>query len=302
VPLVLRGTKGARLTHAEMDANLSGLADGSLITGTISASVAGLVIGTDVQAWDADLDAIAALAKTDGNFVVGDGAAWVAEAGATARTSLGASASGDTVFTGTAAAGFGALKQDATTAATGVVELATQAEMDAGTAGKVPTTDLNRIALDTPVTLSTQTEVDFTVSAGTTRITATCDNVSTNGTSVLIFQLGDSGGIEVTDYTGTGMETSGGGTAVLSATTGFALRAGNAATAVQQATVTIVLVDAATNKWQAFGVGRTGGDADRFTGTSGIKSLSGELTTVRFTTVNGTDTFDAGSVNVQTER
>ena len=49
----------------------------------------GLAIGTDVQAYDADLAAIAALAKTDGNFIVGDGTTWVAENGATARTSLG---------------------------------------------------------------------------------------------------------------------------------------------------------------------------------------------------------------------
>ena len=49
----------------------------------------GLVIGTDVQAYDADLSAIAALAKTDGNFIVGNGSTWIAESGATARTSLG---------------------------------------------------------------------------------------------------------------------------------------------------------------------------------------------------------------------
>lgn len=49
----------------------------------------GLVIGTDVQAWDAQLDDIAALAVTDGNIIVGDGTNWVAESGATARTSLG---------------------------------------------------------------------------------------------------------------------------------------------------------------------------------------------------------------------
>lgn len=49
----------------------------------------GLAIGTDVQAWDADLDAIAALAKTDSNFIVGNGSTWVAEDAATARTSLG---------------------------------------------------------------------------------------------------------------------------------------------------------------------------------------------------------------------
>jgi len=49
----------------------------------------GLVIGTNVQAYDADLAAIAALSVTDGNFIVGNGTTWVAESGATARTSLG---------------------------------------------------------------------------------------------------------------------------------------------------------------------------------------------------------------------
>lgn len=47
-------------------------------------------IGVSVQAWDANLDQIAALAVTDDNFIVGNGSAWVAESGATARASLGA--------------------------------------------------------------------------------------------------------------------------------------------------------------------------------------------------------------------
>ena len=41
------------------------------------------------QPLDADLTAIAALANTDSNFIVGNGTTWVAESGATARTSLG---------------------------------------------------------------------------------------------------------------------------------------------------------------------------------------------------------------------
>jgi len=43
------------------------------------------------QATDTDLTAIAALAKTDSNFIVGNGSAWVAESGSTARASLGIS-------------------------------------------------------------------------------------------------------------------------------------------------------------------------------------------------------------------
>ena len=50
----------------------------------------GLAIGTNVQAYDAGLADIAGLAVTDGNIIVGDGANWVAESGATARASLGA--------------------------------------------------------------------------------------------------------------------------------------------------------------------------------------------------------------------
>lgn len=46
-------------------------------------------VGVTVQAHDDDLDAIAALAKTDGNFIVGNGTDWTAESGATARASLG---------------------------------------------------------------------------------------------------------------------------------------------------------------------------------------------------------------------
>lgn len=51
-------------------------------------------INSTVQAYDADLSAIGALAKTDGNFIVGDGSTWVAESGDTALAYLGVSATG----------------------------------------------------------------------------------------------------------------------------------------------------------------------------------------------------------------
>ncbi len=64
--------------------NLSDLAN----TATARTNL-GVAIGTNVQAYDADLQAIAGLAVTDSNFIVGNGTTWVAESGATARTSLG---------------------------------------------------------------------------------------------------------------------------------------------------------------------------------------------------------------------
>jgi len=62
-------------------------------TGTLQNGGSNVVVDSDinstVQAYDAGLGEIAALAVTDGNFIVGNGTAWVAESGATARTSLG---------------------------------------------------------------------------------------------------------------------------------------------------------------------------------------------------------------------
>lgn len=54
-----------------------------------AAAGTGLTATNGVLDVDSGLDDIAALAKTDGNIIVGNGTTWVAESGATARTSLG---------------------------------------------------------------------------------------------------------------------------------------------------------------------------------------------------------------------
>lgn len=64
--------------------NLSDLASASTARTNL-----GLAIGSDVQAFDAQLSDVAGLTPADGKFIVGDGSNFVAESGATARTSLG---------------------------------------------------------------------------------------------------------------------------------------------------------------------------------------------------------------------
>jgi len=75
----------------------------------ISNQLAGLTVGTDVQAYNTELTNIAGLATTNGNFIVGNGSTFVAESGATARTSIGLGTGNDVQFdsfgVGTAASG-----------------------------------------------------------------------------------------------------------------------------------------------------------------------------------------------------
>lgn len=67
------------------DADLTTLGAG----GSSARSFLGLAIGTDVQAYDAQLADIAGLTPTDNNFIVGNGSNFVTESGSTVRTSLG---------------------------------------------------------------------------------------------------------------------------------------------------------------------------------------------------------------------
>jgi hypothetical protein len=75
---------------------ITGITDIAIADGGTGASTAaaartnlGLEIGVDVQAYDAELQALSGLTPTDSNIIVGNGSTFVTESGATARTSLG---------------------------------------------------------------------------------------------------------------------------------------------------------------------------------------------------------------------
>ena len=123
--VTITGGTGAAIQGVTLDVNESNLAlssiGGSLAlgsqvsgslpvanggTGSTTASGArtalGLAIGSDVQAFDAQLSDIAGLTPTDGNIIIGDGSNFTLESGATARTSLGLGTGDTPTFNGAA--------------------------------------------------------------------------------------------------------------------------------------------------------------------------------------------------------
>jgi hypothetical protein len=151
---------------------------------------------------------------------------------------------------------------------------------------------LQRIVRATAVASTSGTSIDFTgIPAWVERITVMFQNVSSNGSSNFLIQLGDSGGIENTGYLGAG-NTAGSAT---SYTTGFGSPVPNTAASIVQGVLTIQNITG--NSWVASGA-FSRSDAAAAGVTIGSKTLSDVLTQIRLTTVNGTDTFDAGTVNI----
>lgn len=154
------------------------------------------------------------------------------------------------------------------------------------------------LPLGTPQNATSGTSIDFTsIPTGTKRITVNFVGVSTNGSSDTLIQLGDSGGFEATGYFSVSSIVQGSGSATGSYTTGLGIRY-SAADQLVHGSVIITLVDESTNTWAAQGVLGVDAGADFSCFVSGSKSLSDVLTQIRITTVGGTNTFDAGKINI----
>ena len=145
------------------------------------------------------------------------------------------------------------------------------------------------------------TSIDFnSIPSWVKRITVMFNGVSTNGSSPVQIQLGDSGGVETSGYLGATGISANGGTAGGALSAGFLIdgNATQAATSVRYGLCTIANITG--NAWVAHGaVGET--TNARVQHVAGAKSLSATLDRVRITTVNGTDTFDAGTINIMYE-
>ena len=150
------------------------------------------------------------------------------------------------------------------------------------------------ITSGTAVASTSGTSIDFTgIPSWVKRVTVMFVGVSTNGSSNVIVQLGDSGGIETTGYNGSA--TDGAGTTI-AWTTGAALRQGSTAATTLSGSIVFTLEDATTNSWAITGL--INRSDSLISQTAGSKALSAVLDRLRLTMINGTDTFDAGSINI----
>lgn len=165
-----------------------------------------------------------------------------------------------------------------------------------GTPGGAGTYTLSQASSGTVSGTITIVGVDFyNIPSTAKRITVMYSGMSTNGTSIPQVQLGDSGGIETTGYTGTAYLSN---TLNSNMSTGLLTAASHSAAYVRSGHVVLTLISGTT--WVATGMsGRE--DAADVTVMGGSKTLSATLDRVRFTTVNGTDTFDGGSINIMWE-
>lgn len=135
------------------------------------------------------------------------------------------------------------------------------------------------------------------IPSGVTQIIISIVSASTNGTSGLAVQIGDSGGLETTGYVGVAMQGASGGNTLASATNSFLITNAMVATENYTGQVRLTLADSSTNLWvNSSNLIREDGAAT-YTG-GGRKALSSTLDRIAVTTTGGANTFDAGSINI----
>ena len=149
------------------------------------------------------------------------------------------------------------------------------------------------LTLATAQASTSGTAVDFTgIPSWVKRITVNFAGVSLSGTSSILVQLGTSGGPITSGYTSGSWNASNLGVV----TTGFGVIIGSAAGFVHGS---MIVTQMSASSWaethavvNASGNPAVGG---------GSLSGAGIIDRVRITTVNGTDTFDAGTINIMYE-
>jgi hypothetical protein len=160
----------------------------------------------------------------------------------------------------------------------------------AGEAGRA-----SSVVTGTAVASTSGTSIDFTsIPSWVKRVTVIFNQVSTNGTSNLLIQIGSgsvttSGYRSSASYITTTVNTS-------LATNGFILQSYNASNVLASGNITLCLIS--SNTWISSGIVSLYDANGNHISSGNSSALGGALDRVRITTVAGTDTFDNGSVNI----
>jgi hypothetical protein len=157
-------------------------------------------------------------------------------------------------------------------------------------------TDYSQLTLATAQTAS-GTAVDFTgIPSWVKRITVMFNGVSTSGSSPVQIQLGTSSGIDISGYNGA---SSWGGTGNTNFNSSGLIVNGLLFSTNFLSGINFIST-IGSNIWTSSGTSaHSAATAPSFS--AGSKTLSGTLDRLRITTANGTDTFDAGTINISYE-
>jgi hypothetical protein len=227
------------------------------------------------------------LTGTAGNLMLVQGTAV-----STATTSFTASIAGTTMTV--TAVGSGTVTVGQLITGTGVTAGTTITALGTGTGGAgTYTVSASQTTASTTITVVGQ---DFyNIPSWAKRITVTLNGVSTVGTSNLWIQIG-SGSVTTSGYTGYYSRQAAASNGYVALASSFILYNAVTASTTLIGSLTLVLISGTT--WVGTGIMADSASINSMSNISGSLALGGALDRIRLTTANGTDTFDAGTINI----